>query len=409
MRTFDIVLKDLAQILRDRKSLLFLVAMPVIFTLFMGFAYKDSAAPVDPRLAVAWIDNDGGAASQALHAALLKSDSVRLVEMAAGHEADANQQVATGKLSAAMIVPAGFSQQVLAPASDAARAQIALVADPTSVTGQSALQILRVPVTRLMSAAAIARAHVAGLPAGTVDPDQELAAAFQQANSLWQASAQDGAQVVVEKAQRQTAGKVDLQGNPYNQSSPGILVMFAIFSLVTSATIVVQERKNRTLDRMITTALPKAQIIAGHLLAMFVLIMLQQVLLVVFGQLLLKVDYLRQPLGTLLVMVGLALWVAAVGLFIGVIAKAEEQVTLFAMVAMFIFSALGGAWFSLESSGGAFAFIGRLTPAAFAMQGFQDILIRGLDTPAVLLPAGVLVAYAAAFFVLAVWRFQKAL
>ena len=40
MRIIDVALKDLSQILRDRRSLLFLVAMPILFTLFMGFAYK---------------------------------------------------------------------------------------------------------------------------------------------------------------------------------------------------------------------------------------------------------------------------------------------------------------------------------------------------------------------------------
>jgi predicted permease len=40
MRIIDLAIKDLSQILRDKKSLLFLVIMPVVFTLFMGFAYK---------------------------------------------------------------------------------------------------------------------------------------------------------------------------------------------------------------------------------------------------------------------------------------------------------------------------------------------------------------------------------
>jgi hypothetical protein len=43
MRILDLALKDLSQMLRDRRSLLFIVAMPIVFTLFMGFAYKGSA------------------------------------------------------------------------------------------------------------------------------------------------------------------------------------------------------------------------------------------------------------------------------------------------------------------------------------------------------------------------------
>jgi hypothetical protein len=40
------------------------------------------------------------------------------------------------------------------------------------------------------------------------------------------------------------------------------------------------------------------------------------------------------------------------------------------------------------------------------MDGFQNIVVRGLGLGSVLLPAGLLVAYTVAFFGLAVWRFQ---
>ena len=36
MRSIELALKDIKQILRDKKSLLFLVLMPLVFTLFMG-------------------------------------------------------------------------------------------------------------------------------------------------------------------------------------------------------------------------------------------------------------------------------------------------------------------------------------------------------------------------------------
>lgn len=44
-------------------------------------------------------------------------------------------------------------------------------------------------------------------------------------------------------------------------------------------------------------------------------------------------------------------------------------------------------------------------PTAWAMDGFQDIVVRGLGLSSVLLPAGLLLAYTAAFFGLVLWRF----
>jgi ABC-2 type transport system permease protein len=183
--------------------------------------------------------------------------------------------------------------------------------------------------------------------------------------------------------------------------------MFAIFGLVTSATILVQERKSRTLERMLTTSLNPISVLGGHFLAMFTLTMMQQILLVAFGQFVLGVNYLHAPLGTLTLMIALSLCTAGIGLFIGSISKGEEQVTLFSLIGMFVFSALGGTWFPLEVAGETFSAVGHLTPTAWAMTGFQNILIRGLGSSSALIPAGVMTLYAVIFFVLAMWRFRK--
>jgi ABC-2 type transport system permease protein len=177
--------------------------------------------------------------------------------------------------------------------------------------------------------------------------------------------------------------------------------------LVSSGQILVQERKSHTLQRMMSTSMHSWEIIAGHVLAMFIIVFMQTLLLVAFGQLVLGVDYVSSPLGTLLVSVALGLWIAAMGLLIGTVVRDDSQVILFALMAMFILSALGGTWFPLEATSGAFAAIGKAMPSAWAMNGYQNILIRGQGIESALLPAGMLLAYSLLFFVLAIWRFRK--
>ena len=108
-------------------------------------------------------------------------------------------------------------------------------------------------------------------------------------------------------------------------------------------------------------------------------------------------------------MVALSLAIAGIGLFIGVMAKGEQQVSLYSLITMFTLSGLGGAWFSLDGAGKAFSTIGHLTPTAWAMTGFQNILIRGSGTPSAWLPAVVLIAYALGFYILASWRLRKSI
>jgi ABC-2 type transport system permease protein len=194
--------------------------------------------------------------------------------------------------------------------------------------------------------------------------------------------------------------------NGFTQSSAGMMVQFAMFGLITSSMLLVIERKSHCLQRLLTTPIKPAEVIGGHILAMFLVVFAQELLLVILGQLAFGVNYLRQPGAILLMMVVLAIWAASLGLLIGAIAKSEDQVVVLCLIVMFVFSALGGAWFPLDVAGKAFSTIGHLLPSAWAMDGFQNIILRGLGFSSVLMPVGLLCVYALAFFALALWRFK---
>jgi ABC-2 type transport system permease protein len=120
------------------------------------------------------------------------------------------------------------------------------------------------------------------------------------------------------------------------------------------------------------------------------------------------VDYLRVPAATFLLAAAAAACISALGLLIGVFAKSEEQTTIMVMIPMFVLSGLGGAWMPLEYTGAVFRTVGHASPIAWAMDGFQNIVARGLGFSSVLVPSAILVGYALLFFALAVWRFWSA-
>jgi ABC-2 type transport system permease protein len=67
---------------------------------------------------------------------------------------------------------------------------------------------------------------------------------------------------------------------------------------------------------------------------------------------------------------------------------------------------MGGAIFPLDITGKTFAAIGHLLPSAWAIDGFQNIILRSAGVGSILLLAGILLAYALLFFSLAAWRFR---
>jgi ABC-2 type transport system permease protein len=392
MRIIDLALKDIQQLVRDKRALIFLVLMPIMFTVFMGIMLSPPAQESDPRLPVGFINRDqSGMLGDNFRSLLESSETVKPIEVENNDEVRGGELVRDGKLAALVIIPDRFSAALLAGES----VKAIVVVDTAQQAGQTANAALSTATNRLLGAIEAARLS-------TADQPEKFDAALQAALIAWQ---QPPIGVTVETMNAPKEEKNPALGG-FAQSSPGMLVQFTIFGLTTTATILVIERKSRTLQRMLTTSMRRWEIIAGHLLAMFTVVLLQQTLLVVFAQVFLNVNYLAQPLATLLVMVSLAAWIAALGLFIGTIAKTDEQAVMWSLLAMFVLTALAGAWFPLDITGQLFNTIGHLTPGAWAMDGFQNIVMRGLGLASVVVPAIVLWGFAALFFGLAVWRFK---
>ena len=391
-RIFDITLKDLMQILRDRKTFLFLVFMPIGFTLLFGLAFGGSSKVSDNRLPVGFLDQDNGALSANLKSLLNASTVIRLDETPGRNEADLDALVSSGKLAAALVIPAGYSQSVR----DGNPLKLSFYADPSQTSTSTVESEFLVASNRLASAV-----RTASIAVKISDDPTAFDPALTAALTAWQ---NPPIQVLV------TSG---VSSKPQNQnimsmahSSPGMMIQFAIAGLLTCATVIVNERKTRSLQRLLTTATTRFQILFGHYLAIFTLIFVQFMILILFGQLL-HVDYLRVPLASLLVATVTAICIAALGLLIGVMAKSEEQAIIFSLIPMFVLSGLGGAWVPLEYTGSAFQAIGHVSPVAWAMDGFKNIVARGLGFNSVLLPCAALAGYAMLFFLLAAWRFRR--
>ncbi len=394
---FDITAKDLMQMLRDRKTFMFLLIMPIAFTLLFGYALNGSdSAQSDPRLPVAFVNEDGASPlSLELERFLGSSQVIRLDrrEDSAGLE----QELSGEDLAAALIIPAGYD----AALRSGAPLKLVVLSSPAAQSAaQSARTEIEASAGRLASAVRAARAIA---PQGGSDFDSAL----EQTLAAWS----NPPVKLVETNQPAGAGEPagtsePGEANRFAQSSPGMILQFAVAGLLTCAQVIVSERKNRCLQRLITTSASRAQILLGHYLAIFLLILFQFAILIGFGQIALGLNYLAQPLATLLIALTAALCIAALGLLIGALARGEEQAISFSMIFMFLLAGLGGAWVPLEATGEIFQAIGRMSPLAWAMDGFQNVLIRGLGASMALLPAAALLGYAALFFLLACWRFK---
>jgi ABC-2 type transport system permease protein len=393
LRILDIASKDLLQIIRNRLTFLFLLIMPIGFTLLFGVAFGGLGGKADARLPVGYLNQDGGQISQQLEDLLKASTVIRIDEKDQRNITELEKLVADEKLAAALVIPVDYSESVRT----GTPLKLIFITDPANSSSQTIQTAILTASSHLMNAADTARTVVQAK-----NDFQAFDPAFNAAVLAWQ---QPPITTLVTTSQ---ASKPNSQGMmSLSQSSPAMMLQFAIAGLLTAATMIVNERKTRSLQRLLTTDTSRLHILFGHYLAIFTMVSGQFILLIVFGQLALKVDYLRLPLATLLVAGSAAACIAAIGLLVGVFAKSEEQAIMFSLIPMFILSALGGAWVPLESTSTSFQAIGHLSPVAWAMDGFKNIAVRGQAFHSVLLPSGALVGYAVLFFLLASWRFQR--
>ncbi len=409
MRVIDLALKDMLQIVRDRQSAIFMLVMPIVFTMFFGIIFNPgsgSGEDADRRLLVGILNLDvSGDTAAYLESLIDGSEAIRPETLGDVNVSEARRLVRDEELMAVVVVPPGFSEDALS----GGEPKLDLIVDEAAQSAMTVRNAANLVISRLLASIKSARLSMEALE------DQE---GFKEVTAR-QAYLEEGltlaiaawenppVSVNVSKSGQTITESQSGNENPNTQSSPGMLVQFTIFGLIGSAIIFVIERKSRALDRMLTTPTTIAEIIGGHFLAMFAMILLQEFILIAFGQFALSVDYMRVTSATLLMMTTVALWAASLGLLIGVISRTEEQVIMYSLIAMFILAPMGGAWFPLDVTGETFVKIAHITPTAWAMDGFQNIIIRGLGFQSVLLPAGILFAYALLFFGIAIWQFQR--
>jgi ABC-2 type transport system permease protein len=394
MKILVIATKDLRQIVRDRKSAIFLLALPVLFTLLMGAIFSSNQG--DPRLPVGLVSMDSDPAVEYLRTLLGTSETVRPVSLAPAAAADPGRALREGGLAAVVIVPAGFD----AAAMQGETPVLNVERKDSSLAGTTADRAIQLAATRLLGAYQVARlsAPFAGSAAGKGD----LRAAVGLGVKLW---GEPRAAFLTTFAGLEPGANPALIQNGYLQASTGMMVFFMLVGTISPGAVLLSERRGRTLARMRTIDLAPMEVLIGHLLAMFAICFAQIILLSLFGQWAVGVGYWKDPAGMVALAAGMAFFTAAVGLSLGMWARSENQVMLAAMGGAFGLGILGGCFFSLELVDRSFALVGRWLPSAWAIDALRQLALHGAGEADIARPLGLLAAAAVGVLGVAVWRF----
>jgi len=112
------------------------------------------------------------------------------------------------------------------------------------------------------------------------------------------------------------------------------------------------------------------------------------------------------PLAFAAISVAASLSATGLGLLIASLARTNEQLGGLGTLLVVTMAALGGVMVPRSVMPEAMKTLGWITPHAWALSAYQDVLVNGAGLGAILPALGALLAFAGVFFGIAVWRFR---
>ncbi len=394
-KIFAIALKDATLRLTGFTEWLFFLILPVVFTVIL--AGGTGAPKGDPRIRLAVVDEAHTSLSADLVAALEKSDAVRpdVITLA-----EAESQFSQRRVSAVLVIPAGFDQESLQQGS----VELELRQQPNNTNAMIAQRAVMAVIGRVSSAVDIANTSVAEAEkirpfATEADRQAYFDAALAEAQSL-----------MTESPDRVTVTRANspdqIEYDPATNSSAGQLITWVFIPLIGLSELFAAERQAGTLRRILTTPTRKATYLFGTIFGQVILALVQMSLLVGFGILVMKVNWGNDLGGLAVMLVAGALSAAALGTMLGTFVKSAGQAQGLSIMLGMVMALMGGCWYPLELFPKVIQNAVKILPTTWAMEGLLDLTLRDQRLVAILPEAGVLLGFAAVFFAIGIWRFR---
>jgi ABC-type Na+ efflux pump permease subunit len=413
--SFVIALNDLRVFFSDRSNWFNLLGLPVILTVLLGAALQDNDGI--PRFAVDVIDEDGTPQSAQLIADLrAASSSIYLCPFDDGPNSPCNlpsepltrlvsrERVRTRTSGAMVVIPTGFGTALqtaqpvqLQYASLTTIGSIDPISEALNVVVQRYNVALAAQVVALQTLDALPRSADFFPPTARAEFAQRAAQradALQQANPMTFGFTLGG--------EPQAVGGVQ-QG--FGQSIPGMGSMFVMFTVFTGIALLIRERRQWTLQRLVMAPLPRAHILAGKVLFLLILGLVQYTAVFAIAAFT-GTSLGRDPLALGLTMIAFVFCITALTLLLSTVIKTEAQASSVTLLLAMTLAPLGGAWWPLDVVPDFMRTLGYLSPVAWAMNSYRSLIFENGSLITVLPALGVLVAVGLVFFLLGVRRFS---
>jgi ABC-2 type transport system permease protein len=356
-----LTLANIRSIVRDRASLFWLLAFPLIFIVMFGLIFAESGSR--GQFDVAWVDEDGSEASTGVRSAF---DAVEFVTLTDLSRDEALDQMRAGDVDTVLVAPAGFGDAFAAAADG---------------TGASASLIV------------------------FTDPSNESATAstLRLVDSILGVVNLGGRPPLVA---RELESVQTSELNFISYFVPSILGMSVMQLGIFSAIPLVADREQLILKRLAATPLRRWQLVVSNIATRLLLAIAQTVIIVAVGSVLFGVAIS----GSIAMTVGFVLLGAVVFLAIGYVlasfAKTEDSANGMASVVQFPMMFLSGTFFPIDQMPEVLRAVARFIPLTYLSDALRQVMVNGTPFAPLWVCAVVLVGWLIVCLGIAARRFQ---
>jgi ABC-type multidrug transport system permease subunit len=196
--------------------------------------------------------------------------------------------------------------------------------------------------------------------------------------------------------------------NTFDQNVPGFAVTFLLLGMLLGVSLgLLDERDWGTLERLRAMPIASANVLIGKLLARFLVGVVQMLVLLVVGWLAFGVSLGPQPWALLLPTIGIVFAGCAFGLVVAAVAPTREAVLPVGSIVIVTMAAVGGCWWPIDLEPRWMRSVALAFPTTWAMDAFNDLMIRRRTFEAALRPAAVMLAYGLLYLLIGVALFRR--
>jgi ABC-2 type transport system permease protein len=413
--TLTVAWKEIQLLLKDRGQLAVLFLLPLLFSSLYGSINMRAAGGRGNSLVsldVCLVNQDEGIFGEEIAKVLGSIDELDVETFDV--VAEAERQVAQGEAAAAIVVPAGFSAEII----EYVPTTIEVVVDP----GQPESADIVMGIMNQVVAEVTIWGEVQYGVRSVLDGSGLLSGASAEAQRAVHAQTLGAIMTQLSEMRRTPAIVVateDLEGAAVTVEGalqeffaflfPAITVMFIFFVVGVAAVALLTERETGTLRRLMAGPIPRGAIVAGKMVAYVLLVCLQVAVMFGVGSIFFRMPLGRSPLGLVALTVLVALVATAIGMLVAALVKTPKQADNIGLVLGFVLGGISFSTFGSEPvtrSEGFLAVLARLTPHGHAIEGYYRLMAENA-TPLQILPEiGILSVMVAVFYGVAVWRFR---